>query len=114
MATSKSWPEKQEATFDRCGSSRKVDLKELEKKVNQVISRNLDVKKYVLTREEAEKVVNLWKVPKNIKKIRIIEIEGFDKRACKDDHVGNTSEIGRIRIMGVKRVGKDRYRFFSQ
>jgi len=90
---------------------REVNLKKLEKETNQVILRNLDVKKYVLSRREAEKVVNLWKVPKNIKKIRIVEIEGFDKRPCKDGHVDNTSEIGEIRIQSVNRVGKDRYRF---
>ena len=90
---------------------REVDVKELEDEINRVISKNLDVKKYVLPREEAEKIVDLWKVPVHVKKIRIVDIEEFDKRPCKDDHVDNTKEIGRIRIQNVERVGKDRYRF---
>jgi len=93
---------------------RKVDVKELEDETNRVISKNLVVKKYVLQREEAGKVVNLQKVPNNIKKIRIVEIDEFDKRPCKDDHVDNTSEIGKIRIQSVERVGKDRYRYLFE
>ncbi len=90
---------------------RKVHVKELEEEVNEVISKNLVVKKHVLPREEAEKIVDLWKVPATVDKIRIVEIGNFDKRPCKDDHVDNTSEIGSIRIKNVERVGKDRYRF---
>ncbi len=90
---------------------REVDVKELEEEVNEVISKNLVVKKYVLPRQEAEKVVDLWKVPETVTQIRIVDIQGFDKRPCKDEHVDNTSEIGRIRINSIERVGKDRYRF---
>ncbi len=90
---------------------REIDLKELENKTNEVISRNLPVKKYILSRKKAEKEVELRKVPKKIQKIRIVHIQGFDKRPCADDHVNNTSEIGKIRIQRLERVGKDRYRF---
>ena len=93
---------------------REVDPKELEEEVNEVISKNLVVKKYVLPRQEAEKVVDLWKVPSSVTEIRIVEIGDFDKRPCKDEHVDNTSDIGRIRIKSVERVGKDRYRFLFQ
>ena len=90
---------------------RKIDLNQLENEINKVISRNLEVRKYILSRKEAEKIVDLWKVPKNVEKIRVIDIKGFDKRPCKDEHVDNTSEIGEIIIQSIKRVGKDRYRF---
>jgi Ser-tRNA(Ala) deacylase AlaX len=90
---------------------RKIDTKKLEKKVNQVISRNIEVKKYIIPRQEAEKLVNLWKVPRSVNNIRIIDIVGFDRRPCKDEHVDNTSEIGKMRIISVDRVGKDRYRY---
>jgi Ser-tRNA(Ala) deacylase AlaX len=46
-----------------------------------------------------------------VKKIRIVEIESFDKTPCKDPHVENTSEIGYFEILKVERKGKDRYRF---
>jgi Threonyl and Alanyl tRNA synthetase second additional domain len=50
-------------------------------------------------------------LPSSLKEIRIVEIEGFDKTPCKDPHVENTSEIGYLKILRVKKVGKDRYRF---
>jgi len=90
---------------------REVEIKFLEEKVNEVISRNLPVKKYILPREQAKKEVDLRKVPDKIQKIRIVDIQGFDKRPCKDEHVDNTSEIRKISIQSVERVGKDRYRF---
>ena len=90
---------------------RTLDQNEIQNEVNKVISKNLAVNKYVKNRDEAEKEVNLSKVPKNIRDIRIVEIVGFDKRPCKDPHVDNTSQIGEFRILSLKRVGKDRYRF---
>ena len=90
---------------------REIDSKNLEKEANEVIGRNLTVKKYIIPRKEADKVVNLWKVPDSVKEVRIVEIKDFDKRPCKDDHVDNTSEIGKMSITSVERVGKDRYRY---
>ena len=93
---------------------REIDPKELENEANDVISRDLGVKKYILSRKEAGKIVDLRKVPEIISQIRIVDIGGFDKRPCKDDHVDNTREIGRIKIQSVERVGKDRYRFLFE
>ncbi|MEM5793436.1 MAG: hypothetical protein QXY45_03745, partial [Candidatus Aenigmatarchaeota archaeon] len=87
------------------------DINSLERKVNEIISRKLPVKKYFLRREEAGKIVDLRKVPNNVENIRIVEIEDFDRRPCKDEHVENTYEIGSFRLKSVSRVGKDRYRF---
>ncbi len=88
---------------------RKVDLKEIEKKVNETILQGLEVKKEVRKREEVN--LDLSKIPQSVKEIRIVEIVGFDKRPCKDPHVKNTKEIGYFKILEVKRKGKDRYSF---
>jgi len=93
---------------------RKIDAKALEEQVNEVISKNLPVKKYILSRKEAEKVADLRKVPESVEDIRIVDIHGFDKRPCRDDHTDNTSEIGMIKIKSIERVGKDRYRFLFE
>ncbi|MBD3155120.1 MAG: hypothetical protein GF368_00505 [Candidatus Aenigmarchaeota archaeon] len=93
---------------------REVVLEDLENQTNKIISNNLVVKKYILSREEAEKEVDLRKVPKKTQEIRIVDIQEFDKRPCADNHVDNTSEIGKIRIKSVERVGKDRYRFLFE
>lgn len=90
---------------------REIDIESLQDEVNTEIAKNLDVRKKVKSREEAEKEVNLRKVPICVAQITIVEIGEFDKRPCRDPHVENTSEIGKFEILSVKRVGSDRYRY---
>ena len=90
---------------------RKIDQNELQNEVNRIIQRNLPVHKYIKNRNEAEKLVDLGKVPSFVQEIRIVNIEGFDKRPCKDPHVNNTNQIGNFIILKIKRVGNNRYRF---
>jgi len=90
---------------------RKIDLSKLQNDVNAIIQKDLQVKKYVKQREEAETEFYLTRLPSSVREIRIVEIEGFDKTPCKDPHVENTSEIGYFEILKVKRTGRDRYKF---
>jgi misacylated tRNA(Ala) deacylase len=90
---------------------RRVDRTMLQAEINGVIGKNLGVNKYIIEREEAEKQFDLKRLPSNVKEVRIVEIEGFDKTPCKDPHVENTSEIGHFEILKVEKAGKDRYRF---
>ena len=90
---------------------RKIDRAALQDGINAVIKKNLQVSKHVMKREDAEKEFDLSRLPSSVKEVRIVEIEGFDKKPCKDPHVENTSEIGYFVILKVERVGKDRYRF---
>jgi misacylated tRNA(Ala) deacylase len=90
---------------------RKTDQTMLPAEINSVIRKNLRVNKYIIEREDAEKEFNLKRLPSNVKEVRIVEIEGFDKTPCKDPHVENTSEIGHFEILKVEKAGKDRYRF---
>ena len=90
---------------------RKIDRAVLQDDVKAVVEKNLPVKKYIVKRQDAEKEFDLTRLPSSVKKVRIVEIEGFDKTPCKDPHVENTGEIGDFAILKVERVGKDRYRF---
>jgi Ser-tRNA(Ala) deacylase AlaX len=90
---------------------RKIDLKKLQNDVNAVIERKLQVRKYIIQREEAETEFDLTRLPSSVKEIRIVEIEGFDKTPCKDPHAENTSQIGYFEILKVKKTGKNSYRF---
>jgi misacylated tRNA(Ala) deacylase len=90
---------------------RKVNRELLQDDENAIIERSLLVSKYILTREDAKKEFDLTRLPFSVRKVRIVEIEGFDKTPCKDPHVENTSEIGYFAVLSVERVGKDRYRF---
>jgi len=87
------------------------NMLEFQDKVNRVVAKALPVTKYVLLREEADKRFDLRRLPRSVSEIRIVDIEGFDARPCKDPHVENTSEIGRFLISSIEKVGKDRYRF---
>ena len=89
---------------------REFNTRELQDEVNRAISRNLPVRKTLKQRAEAEKEVDLRKVPSSVKEVRIIDIEGFDKRPCRDPHVDNTGQIGNFRILSLERVGSNRYR----
>jgi Ser-tRNA(Ala) deacylase AlaX len=89
---------------------RKIDLKKLQNDVNAVIQRKIQVKKYIIQREEAKTKFDLTRLPSSVKEIRIVEIEGFDKTPCKDPHAENTSQIGYFEILKVKKTGKDHYR----
>ena len=90
---------------------RKIDLAKLQDDVNEIIQKNLQVTKRMITREEAENEYDLTRLPSSVKEIRIVDIEGFDKTPCKDPHVDNTGQIGRFEIVKVKKAGKNQYRF---
>jgi misacylated tRNA(Ala) deacylase len=90
---------------------RKIDLVKLQNDVNTIIQKNLQVKKYAISRGEAEAKFDLTRLPSLVKEIRIVEIEGFDKTPCKDPHVENTSQIGHFEILKVKKTGRNSYRF---
>ncbi|MBW2963977.1 hypothetical protein KY363_00820 [Candidatus Woesearchaeota archaeon] len=100
--------------FSTSTDLRELALEDLEQETNEVIKKELPVHKKTSKREEIENEFDLSKIPESVKEIRIVEIEGFDKRPCRDPHVDNTKEIGRFAITRVERVGKDRYRFLFQ
>ncbi len=93
---------------------RKINRPELEEDVNSVIKKNLRVSKYIMKKEDAEREFDLTRLPPSLEKVRIVEIEEFDKTPCKDPHVENTGEIGCFAILKIERVGKDRYRFIFE
>ena len=72
----------------------------IESKVNEVIDKNLDVKEAFFQIEEAKKLFNLDKLPDSAgENIRIIKVGEFDACPCIGQHVNNTSEIGKFRIV---------------
>lgn len=90
-------------------SGNPIDFEELFKMSNEEMAKNHPVNVFFLDRNEAENKLNpkrsrLDMVPKSVKRIRIVEIEGFDKCACGGTHVANTSEIGKMHL--VKKVNK--------
>ena len=93
---------------------RKLNLNLIERAVNDIIKKEISVFCKTYKREEIEDKFDLSKIPEFVDKVRIVDIEGFDRRPCRDPHVKNTNEIGYFEIIKLKKVGKERYRFIFQ
>jgi len=83
------------------------ELKEIEKKANEIVKDNIPIKKFFLQRNEAEKRYGFrlyqgGAVPG--KEIRIVEIPGIDVEACGGTHLNSTGEAGRIKIVKSSKI----------
>ena len=88
-----------------------VDLiKEAVDRSNEIIIKNLPVEIYYLSREEAEKDSDLFKLamafPHDIDTLRIVDIKGFDRQADGGCHVKNLNEIGKLKFQDAVNKGK--------
>ena len=76
------------------------DIKNIEKTVNEVISRHLPVTTEFITQEEAVGRFDLKRLPDNASDtVRIVRVGDYDECLCIGLHVTNTSEIGTFRII---------------
>ena len=76
------------------------ELRNIEEKVNSVIDKDLPVKENFWDYNVAKEHYDLSKVPENSRhSIRIIEIGDFDACPCIGQHVKNTNEIGKFKIV---------------
>lgn len=73
------------------------DVDRLEKRANDIVFENLEVKAHYPTEDEL-KNMPLRKQPKVIKDIRVIEVDGVDFSPCGGTHLHRTSEVGLIKI----------------
>ena len=72
----------------------------IERTVNEVIARDLDVTIDYMTREQAAALVDLSKVPEDASEtMRIVRVGDYDTCACIGAHVRNTAEIGTFKIL---------------
>ena len=77
-----------------------VQVAEIERTVNEVIGRKLDVTIDFVSREEAAAIVDLGKLPENVSEtLRIVRVGDYDTCACIGAHVRNTAEIGTFKIL---------------
>jgi misacylated tRNA(Ala) deacylase len=90
---------------------KKIPKRYFEEKVNAVIRQNLPVKKETYDRKNVPKEVDISMVPVNVQRIRVVSVGSFDTQPCVNPHVDNTSQIGEYRLIEIKRIGKDTYRF---
>jgi len=84
----------------------KKKLLRLEELCNKVILQNRPVRWKTLDKEEVEKseeIAFAKEIPEG-EKVRIIEVEDWDRGVCSGTHLENTIEVGRIRVEGKKKL----------
>jgi Ser-tRNA(Ala) deacylase AlaX len=88
-------------------------MAEVERRVNETIDRHLPVTIEFLTREEASALVDTSKLPGHVSEtLRIVRVGDYDACACIGEHVNNTSEIGRFKLLNCDYAdGRLRLRF---
>ncbi|MGL5637170.1 MAG: hypothetical protein ACRDD8_10905 [Bacteroidales bacterium] len=91
-------------------------MKEVEKRVNEIIDKHLDVTEGMMERKEAEEKLDLAKLPENAGDLlRVIYVGDYDACACIGCHVKNTSEIGHFVLLNYDyNEGRLRIRFKLQ
>ncbi len=83
---------------------------------NEIIKKNLEIKTYFLSRDEAMKIPSIFRLqkafPEEIQNIRIVDIGGYDVQADGGTHVKNTEEIGKLEIVKFENKGKNNRRVY--
>ena len=84
---------------------------EVEAKINEEVAAARTVLAANLPREDAEQIPDLIRtkinlLPANIHEVRTIDIQGLDVQADGGTHVNNTTEVGRIRVVGHESKGR--------
>jgi misacylated tRNA(Ala) deacylase len=96
--------------FNRALIESQVDLS------NNIIEKNYPVEIYHMNRAEVEADPDLTKLvmglPKNIEKIRIVDIKNFDRQPDGGCHVRSLKEIGKISVKKLVNKGKDNRRLY--
>lgn len=85
-------------------------------KTNEVIKKNLPVKKSFMNREEASKLEGFAAVSphlvQNFETLRVVDIEGFDTQPCGGTHLDSTGEIGAIEFVKAENKGRNNRRIY--
>ena len=94
-------------------------IREIEEKVNLEVKAARDIKVKILLREEAFQIPDLIRtkinlLPEGISHVRTVEITGLDLQADGGTHVGNTREVGVMKIVEYKSKGKINKRIYVE
>ena len=91
----------------------------IEEAVNQEVRNAREVRVQILPRAEAFKIPDLIRtkinlLPEGIQQVRTVEIVGLDLQADGGTHVGNTAEVGHIRVADYKSKGASNKRIYVE
>jgi misacylated tRNA(Ala) deacylase len=88
-------------------------ITEIENKVNDIISQNLPVTISFVNKENIPQHIDISKLPKDASEtLRLVYVGDYDICACIGNHVINTNEIGKFKILSTDYTeGRLRIRF---
>lgn len=92
---------KDAVTMDFNGVLTKEQIKEIEKKANEAVVKNLDIQVLYPSKEELSVISYRSKIEIE-GQVRIVIVPGYDTCACCAPHVKKTGEIGLIKLIGVQ------------
>ncbi len=86
------------------------------KKSNEIIQKDLEVKKSIMTRDEAMKIPDFAgpspHLVKGFDNLRVVQVGDFDAQPCGGTHLDHLGEIGKLVYEGAKNKGKDNRRIY--
>jgi len=75
------------------------EIRQLEERVNKIIEKDLAITEEFTTKEEAEKLCTMARLPKHVTgNVRLICVGDYDICPCIGTHVHTTKEIGTFKI----------------
>lgn len=88
-------------------------ITEIEDRINAEIQKNLEIKTSFVDRNNVPASVDLSKLPEDASQtLRLVYVGDYDVCACIGDHVANTAQIGKFKIISTDYAeGKLRIRF---
>lgn len=94
-------------------------VREIEASINKEAAQGREIRVRILPREEAFQIPDLIRtkinlLPEGITQVRTVEIVGLDLQADGGTHVGNTSEVGSIRVADYKSKGAINKRIYIE
>ncbi len=94
------------------------EVAEMERRANEVILANLPIRTSFMDRNEAERKYGFALYQGGVvpgKKLRVVEVAGWNTQACAGTHCGSTGEIGMLKILRTERIqdGVERLEFVA-
>lgn len=81
-------------------------LTDVEQKINEVLARELDVTAEVLPIAEAKKQGAIAEFGEKYgEHVRVVTIGDYSKELCGGTHVGNTAQLGLVKLLGESSIG---------
>ncbi|NGO75032.1 alanine--tRNA ligase [Streptomyces sp. YC504] len=81
-------------------------MTDVEQKINEVLSRELDVQAEVMSIDEAKKQGAIAEFGEKYgERVRVVTIGDFSKELCGGTHVHNTAQLGLVKLLGESSIG---------